>query len=70
MTKLLEEVIARLRNMPDAVQDLAASRLLRHVDDEPESDELNAIAGGRQEFVGGDFITLDEWRHDVEFGDS
>ena len=69
MTKLLEEAIARLRNMPDAVQDLAASRLLRHVDEKPEADELEAIARGREALERGDFITLDEWRDGVEFGD-
>ena len=69
MTKLLEEAIARLRKMPDAVQDLAAARLLRHVNEQPEADELDAIAEGREAFERGDFITLDEWRHDVELGD-
>lgn len=69
MTKLLEQAIARLRKMPDAVQDLAASRLLRHVDEAPAPDEMEAIARGREAFESGDYITLDEWRHDVELGD-
>ena len=69
MTKLLEQVITRLRKMPDAVQDLAASRLLRHVNKAPEPDETEAIAKGREAFERGDFVTLDEWRHDVEPSD-
>jgi hypothetical protein len=69
MTKLLEQAIARLRKMPDAVQDLAASRLLRHVDEAPEADEMEAIVKGREAFESGDFVTLDQWRHDMEFGD-
>ena len=69
MAKLLEQVIARLRKMPDVVQDLAAERLLRHVDETPEPDELAAITEGRRAFAKGDFISLDHWRHDVELGD-
>ena len=69
MTKLLEQVIARLRKMPDVVQDLAAERLLRHVDETPEPDELAVIAEGRRAFARGEFISLNQWRHDVELGD-
>ncbi len=69
MTKLLEQAIAHLRKMLDAVQELAASRLLRHVDEVLEPDEMEAIAKGREAFERGDFITLDEWRDDVELGD-
>ena len=69
MTKLLEQVIARLRKMPDVVQDLAAERLLRHVDEAPEPDELAAITEGRRAFAQGEFTSQDQWRHDVELGD-
>jgi len=55
--------------MPDAVQDLAAQRLLQHVDDTPETDELAAIDEGRRAFALGEFTPLDEWRHDLELGD-
>ena len=69
MTKLLEEAIARLRKMPDVVQDLAAQRLLHHVDETPEPDELAAIEQGRRAFALGEFTPLDQWRHDLELGD-
>jgi hypothetical protein len=69
MTKLLEEAIARLRKTLDAVRDLAAQRLLHHVDDTPEPDELAAIEQGRRAFAVGEFTSLDEWRHDLELGD-
>ena len=69
MTKLLEEAIARLRKMPDAVQDLAAQRLLHHVDETPEPDELAAIEQGRRAFALGEFTSLDQWRHDLDLGD-
>jgi hypothetical protein len=69
MTKLLEKAIARLRKMPDVVQDLAAERLLQHVDETPEPDELAAIDAGRRAFAVGEFTSLDQWRHDLELGD-
>ena len=69
MSKMLEQAIARLRKMPDAVQDLAAQRLLQHVDDTPETDELAAIDEGRRAFALGEFTPLDEWRHDLDLSD-
>ena len=69
MTKLLETAIARLRKMPDVVQDLAAERLLSHIDETPEPDELAAIEQGRRAFALGEFTPLDQWRNDLELGD-
>ena len=69
MTKLLEETVARLRKMPDVVQDLAAQRLLQHVYESPEQSELTAIAEGRSAFARGGFADLEQWRDDVELGD-
>ena len=64
MTKLLEKVIARLRKMPNAVQDLAAARLLRLANERPEPDELAAISEGRRAFPLGKLTSLDQWRRD------
>ena len=69
MTKLLEDTIARLRKMPDVVQDLAAQRLLQHVDELPEQSDLAAIAEGRSAFARGELADLEQWRDDVELGD-
>ena len=69
MTKLLEDTIARLRKMPDVVQDLAAQRLLQHVDELPEQSDLAAIAEGRSAFTSGELADLEQWRDDVELGD-
>jgi hypothetical protein len=69
MTKLLEQAIQRLRQLPDNVQDSAARVLISQLDEEPEPGDLEEIKEGRAEFARGDFITLDDWRHDVGLGD-
>jgi hypothetical protein len=65
MTKLLKEAIARVRDLPDDVQDMAAEVLIRYVDEMPSLDEATAIAEGKRAFERKEFIPLDQWRHDV-----
>ena len=69
MTKLLDQTIAKLRKLPDAVQDLAANRLLQHVNEKPDQGELHAIIDGRRAFEHGDFVAVDQWRDEVDLGD-
>jgi hypothetical protein len=69
MTKLLEQAIARLRQLPDNVQDSAARVLIAQLDEEPELGDLKAIKEGREEFARGDFTTLGDWRHEMGLGD-
>ena len=68
MTKLLEETISRLRELPEDVQDMAARQLLRQLEEEPEAGDLEAVQAGRRDFENGDFQTLDQWRHDMGLG--
>ena len=65
MTKLLEAAIAKLRELPEDEQDTAAAELLGYIADFPTREERAAIAEGRKEYERGEFITLDQWRHDV-----
>ena len=65
MTKLLKEAIAKVRDLPEDAQDMAAQVLIRYVDEMPTLDEGTAIAEGRRAFEGKDFIPLNQWRHDV-----
>jgi hypothetical protein len=65
MTKLLKEAIAKVRDLPEDVQDMAAEVLIRYVDEIPTVDEGTAIAEGMRAFKRKDFIPLDQWRHDV-----
>jgi hypothetical protein len=69
MTKLLEQAIARLRVLPADMQDSAARVLISQLEEEPEPGDLNAIKQGREDFARGDFVTLNEWRHEVGLGD-
>ena len=65
MTKLLKEAIAKVRDLPEDIQDMAAEALIQYVDEIPTLDEGAAIAEGRRAFEGNDFIPLNQWRHDV-----
>lgn len=68
MTKLLEQAIQALRQLPDDVQDTAARVLMTQLEEEPEPGDLAAIKQGREEFARGEYVTLDEWRHDMGLG--
>jgi hypothetical protein len=69
MTKLLEEAIDRLRRLPAAMQDTAARAVIRQFEEEPEAGDREAIAQGRAEFRRGEFVTLDQLRHEMGPGD-
>ena len=69
MTKLLEQAIERLRQLPENMQDSAARALITQLEEEPESGDLQAIREGRQEFRRGDFVSLDKWRDEMGLGD-
>jgi hypothetical protein len=66
MTKLLERVIEKVRQLPQDEQDMAAAELIGYLADFPTPQEHAAIAEGRLAYKQGDFISLDEWRHDME----
>ena len=70
MTKLLQQAIERLRQLPPAVQDSAARVLISQLDEDPEPSDRAAIAKGQQEFDQGDFVTLEEWLHEMGLGDN
>lgn len=65
MTKLLEEAIHRLRQLPAAMQDSAARAVILQLEEEPEPGDREAIAAGRNDFKNGDFVTLEQLRHEV-----
>ena len=65
MTKLLDEAIQRLRQLPDMMQDSAARAVILQLEEEPEPGDRDAIAEGREDFERGDFATLDRLRHEM-----
>lgn len=69
MTKLLEEAIHRLRQLSETMQDNTARALIRRLEEEPEPGDLEAIAEGRRDFERGDFVTLEQWRHEMGLAD-
>jgi hypothetical protein len=58
MTKLLEEALQSLRQLPDAIQDQVARVILSQIEEEPEPGDLEAIEEARREFANSDFVTL------------
>lgn len=65
MTRLLDEAIARLRQLPYNVQDAAATAILLQLEEEPDHRDTDAIKRGRSEIERGEFISLEQWRHDM-----
>jgi hypothetical protein len=57
MSKLLKEAIARLRELPDAVQDSAARALITLIEEEPEPADFAAIAEGQRAYDRGEFFS-------------
>jgi len=69
MTKLLDEAIDRLRQLPEGAQDVAARALMRQLEEQPEPGDLEAIEAGWHEYQRGDFVTHQQLRHEMGFGD-
>ena len=70
MSTLLEKAIEKARELPEADQDIAAAELLGVLSDFPTPEERLAIAEGRAEYARGEFVTLDQWRHEMGLADS
>jgi hypothetical protein len=70
MTKLLEDAICGLRQLPASVQDTVARALITQLQEEPEPGDLAAIAEGRLDYQRGEFVSLDQLRHDVGVGNN
>jgi hypothetical protein len=69
MTKLLEQAIRHLRQLPDDNQDTAARALIAQLEEDPEPGDLEVIKQGREEFARGEYVTLDELRHELGLSD-
>lgn len=69
MTKLLEQAVAQLRELPDDFQDKAAKQLIQYVD-EISSDDRISVEEGRNAFNRGEFVSLDQWQHDMGIGNN
>lgn len=65
MTKLLEEAVDRLRQLPASMQDSAARALIMQLEEEPEPGDLAAIAEGQLAYDRGEFVSLGQFRHDL-----
>jgi hypothetical protein len=69
MSKLLQQAIERVRQLPEEEQDMAAAELIGYLADFPTPEERIAIAGGRRAHERGEIVPLDQWRHDMDLAD-
>ncbi len=68
MTKLMETIIDRLRQLPEADQDQVANGVAELLEEFPTADELQAIADGRAAYEAGEFVPLATLEHEMELG--
>jgi predicted transcriptional regulator len=68
MTKLMEMIIDRLRQLPESNQDQVANGVAELLEEFPAPDEVEAIAEGRAAYERGEFSTPDDVEHDMELG--
>ena len=69
MRKLLEEAIAKLRELPEREQNAAANALIQYVDEIPTLRDQVAISEGREAYERNEFVSFDHWRHEMGLGD-
>ena len=65
MTELLQHVIDQLRNIPAGDQDKVAREIVAILEEYPTTNELAAIADGRAQFERGDYMTFEQWEHEM-----
>jgi hypothetical protein len=65
-TKSLQAAIECLQQFPPDVQNKVARVLLSRLEEEPEPGDLEAIEEARKDFQRGKFVTLEEWRKEIE----
>lgn len=65
MSTLLEKAFEKARELPEPDQDIAAAELLGVLADFPTPEERAAIAEGRAAYERGEFVTLDQLRHEM-----
>ena len=68
MSQTLEDAIAKIRELPEAEHDPVATALMYYVDEIASVRDRVAIQEGRDAYKRGEFVSLDQWRHDVELG--
>lgn len=62
---MLENAIAKVRKLPENLQDMAAERLMEYVDESPSAAERVSTDEAREAYANGDFVTLAKWRHET-----
>ena len=67
---MLDNAIAKVRKLPENIQDRAAERLMEYVDESSADSERVSIEEAREAYADGDFLTLARWRNDLGLTDN
>jgi len=68
MSKLLQQAIDKIRELPEDEQDMAATEIFAIIADFATTDERAAIVAGRKAYDNGEVVSLEKWQHDMEVG--
>ena len=68
MPKIMEEIIGRLRDVPESVQDDVASTVAKLLEEYPSRDEIEAMDRGWHEYERGEFVPLYQVRNELGAG--
>ena len=70
MTKLLEEAIAQIRQLPEDQQDAVATNLMNLLDETLTKDEVWELTESLQAYERGEYRPYSELRHELGLGDN
>jgi hypothetical protein len=70
MTKLLEQAIAQIRELPEDQQDAVAANLITLLDETLTADEERELKDSRQAYGRGEYRPYDQIRHEMGLGDN
>jgi hypothetical protein len=62
----LNTAIEIIRGLPEDEQDIAAAEVMGVLSGFPTHEERLALTNGREAYERGEFVPLDQWRHDME----
>jgi hypothetical protein len=70
MTKLLEQAIAQIRELPEDQQDAVAANLINLMDETLTGDEERELIESRQAYGRGEYRPYKQMRHELGLGDN
>jgi hypothetical protein len=70
MTKLLDQAIEKVRELPEDEQNAVATNLINLIDDKLSEDEERELTESGRQYERGDFRPYDLLRHELGLGNN